>query len=71
MVGAADQNDVDLLATQMQDEGMARRLHDAQLGDRPAAMMTHKYRGSQQSSREVKPKFIDSAQEEPKDIYKS
>jgi hypothetical protein len=34
------------------------------------ALMTHKYRGSQQSSREVKPKFIDSTQGEPKDIYK-
>jgi hypothetical protein len=33
-------------------------------------LMTHKYRGSQQSSREVKPKFIDSTQREPKDIYK-
>jgi hypothetical protein len=32
--------------------------------------MTHKYRGSQQSSREVKPKFIDSIQGEPKNIYK-
>jgi hypothetical protein len=36
----------------------------------PWCMMTHKYRGSQQSSREVKPKFIDSTQGEPKDIYK-
>ena len=35
------------------------------------ALMTHKYRGSQQSSREVKPKFIDSTQGEPKNIYKS
>jgi hypothetical protein len=34
------------------------------------AMMTHKYRGSQQSSREVKLKFIDSTQGEPKNIYK-
>jgi hypothetical protein len=33
-------------------------------------MMTHKYRGSQQSSREVKPKFIDSTQGEPKNICK-
>jgi hypothetical protein len=33
-------------------------------------VMTHKYRGSQQSSRKVKPKFIDSTQGEPKDIYK-
>jgi hypothetical protein len=33
-------------------------------------VMTHKYRGSQQSSREVKPKFIDSTQGEPKDIDK-
>jgi hypothetical protein len=33
-------------------------------------LMTHKYRGSQQSSREVKPKFIDSIQGKPKDIYK-
>jgi hypothetical protein len=32
--------------------------------------MTHKYRGSQQSSREVKPKFIDLTQGEPKNIYK-
>jgi hypothetical protein len=34
------------------------------------ALMTHKYRGSQQSLREVKPKFIDSTQGQPKDIYK-
>jgi hypothetical protein len=34
-------------------------------------LMTHKYRGSQQSSREVKPKFIDSTQGEPENIYKS
>jgi hypothetical protein len=32
-------------------------------------LMTHKYRGLQQSSREVKPKFIDSTQGEPKNIY--
>jgi hypothetical protein len=32
--------------------------------------MTHKYRGSQQSSSEVKSKFIDSTQGEPKNIYK-
>jgi hypothetical protein len=32
-------------------------------------LMTHKYRRSQQSSREVKPKFIDSTQEEQKNIY--
>ena len=36
----------------------------------PSPLMTHKYRGSQQSSREVKPKFIDSTQGEPKNIYK-
>jgi hypothetical protein len=35
----------------------------------PKYLMTHKYRGSQQSSREVKPKFIDSTQGEPKNIY--
>jgi hypothetical protein len=35
------------------------------------SMMIHKYRGSQQSSREVKPKFIDLTQGEPKDIYKA
>ena len=35
-----------------------------------ASMMTHKYRGSQQSSREVKPKFIDSTQGETKNTYK-
>jgi hypothetical protein len=33
-------------------------------------LMTHKYRGLQQSSREVKPKFIDSTQGEPKNICK-
>ena len=33
-------------------------------------VMTHKYRGSQQSSREVKPIFIYSTQGEPKNIYK-
>jgi hypothetical protein len=36
----------------------------------PEDLMTHKYRGSQQSSREVKPKFINSTQGEPKNIYK-
>jgi hypothetical protein len=34
------------------------------------ALITHKYRGSQQSLREVKPKFIDLIQGEPKNIYK-
>jgi hypothetical protein len=34
------------------------------------SLMTHKYRGSQQSSREVKPKLIDSTQGEPKNICK-
>jgi hypothetical protein len=33
-------------------------------------LMTHKYRGSQQSSREVLPKFIDSTQGELKNICK-
>ena len=33
-------------------------------------LMTHKYRGSQQSSSEVKLKFIDSTQGEPKNTYK-
>jgi hypothetical protein len=33
-------------------------------------LMTHKYRRSQHSSREVKPKFIDLTQGEPKNIYK-
>jgi hypothetical protein len=33
-------------------------------------LMTHKYRGSQQSSRKVLPKFIDSTQREPKNICK-
>jgi hypothetical protein len=33
-------------------------------------VMTHKYRGSQQSSKEVLPKFIDSTQGEPKNICK-
>jgi hypothetical protein len=33
-------------------------------------MMTYKYRGSQQSLREVKPKFIDLTQGEPNNIYK-
>jgi hypothetical protein len=35
-----------------------------------ALLMTHKYRGLQQSLRKVKPKFIDSTQGEPKNIYK-
>jgi hypothetical protein len=34
------------------------------------SLMTHKYRGSQQSSREVKSKFIDSTHGEPENIYK-
>jgi hypothetical protein len=38
--------------------------------DSVGPLMTHKYRGSQQSSREVKPKFIDLTQGEPKNIYK-
>ena len=33
-------------------------------------LMTHKYRGSQQSSREVKPKFIGSTQGDTKNTYK-
>jgi hypothetical protein len=33
-------------------------------------LMIHKYRGSQQSSREVLPKFIDSTEGEPKNICK-
>jgi hypothetical protein len=37
MEGASSRLDADLLAALMQDEGAARRLHDAQLGDRPAA----------------------------------
>jgi hypothetical protein len=37
---------------------------------RISSLMTHKYRGSQQSSREVLPKFIDSTQGEPKNICK-
>jgi hypothetical protein len=43
---------------------------DAMLIHPIESMMTHKYRGSQQSSREVKPKFIDSTQGEPKNTYK-
>jgi hypothetical protein len=39
-------------------------------GLKNACVMTHKYRGSQQPSREVKPKFIDSTQGEPKNICK-
>jgi hypothetical protein len=46
-----------------QDEAEARQLQRC-------VLMTHKYRGSQQSSREVKPKFIDSTHGEPKNIYK-
>jgi hypothetical protein len=38
--------------------------------DTSMGVMTHKYRGSQQSSREVLPKFIDSIQGEPKNICK-
>jgi hypothetical protein len=37
---------------------------------RRAMLMTHKYRGSRQSSRGVKPKFIDLTQGEPNNIYK-
>jgi hypothetical protein len=40
------------------------------LAPRARTLMTHKYRGSQQSSREVLPKFIDSTQGEPKNICK-
>jgi hypothetical protein len=43
---------------------------NAQRKAHPELLMTHKYRGLQQSSREVKPKFIDSTQGEPKNIYK-
>jgi ribonuclease HI len=38
--------------------------------DNSGTVMIHKYRGSQQSSREVKSKFIDSTQREPKNICK-
>jgi hypothetical protein len=41
-----------------------------QESDHGQTLMTHKYRGSQQSSREVLPKFIDSTQGEPKNICK-
>jgi hypothetical protein len=40
------------------------------VGSKQRSMMTHKYRGPQQSSREVLPKFIDSTQGEPKNICK-
>jgi hypothetical protein len=40
------------------------------VGRKGKTVMTHKYRGSQQSSREVKPKFIDLTQGEPKNICK-
>jgi hypothetical protein len=43
---------------------------EAELKKVTKSLMTHKYRGSQQSSREVKPKFIDSTQREPKNSYK-
>jgi hypothetical protein len=45
-------------------------LGDEEGGDSPCPVMTHKYRGSQQSSREVLPKFIDLTQGEPKNICK-
>jgi ribonuclease HI len=45
---------------------MLREIHQGECGH----LMTHKYRGSQQSSREVLPKFIDSTQGEPKNICK-
>jgi hypothetical protein len=41
-----------------------------QVGSWPRRLMTHNYRGLQQSSREVKPKFIDSTQGRPKNICK-
>jgi hypothetical protein len=43
---------------------------DSDEARRSERVMTHKYRGSQQSSREVKPKFIDTTQGEPKNICK-
>jgi hypothetical protein len=43
--------------------------HCSDVGVGPS-LINHKYRGSQQSSREVKPKFIDSTQGEPKNTYK-
>jgi hypothetical protein len=46
---------------------MVSRAHSS---DTSTSLMTHKYRGSQQSSREVLPKFIDSTQGEPKNICK-
>jgi hypothetical protein len=42
----------------------------AREGNHHQRLMTHKYRGSQQSLREVKPTFIDLTQGEPKNIYK-
>jgi hypothetical protein len=48
-----------------------RRMVSGRLSDDGARpLMTHKYRRSQQSSREVLPKFIDSTQGEPKNICK-
>jgi hypothetical protein len=54
-------------------EGKKMKLHDIafkKVNDAHRCLMTHKYRGSQQYSREVKPKFIDSTQVEPKNICK-
>jgi hypothetical protein len=53
----------------LESEDTSQELQLTQKFDGPR-LMTHKYRGSQQSSREVKPKFIDSTQGEPKNIYK-
>jgi hypothetical protein len=54
----------------LERDGTERRGNDGSCEIPLWALMTHKYRGSQQSSREVKPKFIDSTQGEPKNIYK-
>jgi hypothetical protein len=50
--------------------GKPAKLHDIQKLAGRVAVMTHKYRGSQQSLREILPKFIDSTQGEPKNICK-
>jgi hypothetical protein len=54
----------------MKPHDFAKRWRGSFFYQADQALMTHKYRGSQQSSREVKPKFIDSIQGEPKNICK-
>jgi hypothetical protein len=61
---------LEICKTADESKGMYLYFHGFSLVLLSCYLMNHKYRGSQQSSREGKSKFIDLTQGEPKNIYK-